>query len=57
VSKVLAQSRELVAGTRAIQLMNHETGDSDCPGCACRHDRKGLHLDICENGIKHVTGR
>ena len=26
VAKVLAQSRELVAGTRAIQLMNHENG-------------------------------
>ena len=55
VAKVLAQSRELVAGTRAIQLMNHENGGFDCPGCAWPDDRKGLHLDICENGIKHVT--
>ena len=55
VAKVLAHSRELVAGTRAIQLMNHENGGFDCPGCAWPDDTKGLHLDICENGIKHVT--
>ena len=55
VAKVLAQSRELVAGSRAIQLMNHENGGFDCPGCAWPDDTKGLHLDICENGIKHVT--
>ena len=35
--------------------MNHENGGFDCPGCAWPDDRKGLHLDICENGIKHVT--
>ena len=35
--------------------MNHENGGYDCPGCAWPDDRKGLHLDICENGIKHVT--
>ena len=55
VAKVLGQSRELVAGTRAIQLMNHETGGFDRPGRAWPNDRKDLHLDICENGIKHVT--
>jgi molybdopterin-dependent oxidoreductase alpha subunit len=35
--------------------MNHENSGFDCPGCAWPDDRKGLHLDICENGIKHVT--
>ena len=45
----------MVAGTRAIQRMNHENGGFDCPGCAWPDDTKGLHLDICENGIKHVT--
>jgi molybdopterin-dependent oxidoreductase alpha subunit len=55
VGKVVVQSRELIAGTRAIQRMNHENGGFDCPGCAWPDDRKGLHLDICENGIKHVT--
>ena len=35
--------------------MNHEDGGFDCPGCAWPDDPKGLHLDICENGIKHVT--
>jgi anaerobic selenocysteine-containing dehydrogenase len=55
VAKVLVDSRELIAGTRAIQRMNHENGGFDCPGCAWPDDTKGLHLDICENGIKHVT--
>jgi molybdopterin-dependent oxidoreductase alpha subunit len=55
VAKVLAQTREPLAGPRAIQRMNHEDGGFDCPGCAWPDDRKGLHLDICENGIKHVT--
>jgi molybdopterin-dependent oxidoreductase alpha subunit len=55
VAKVLVQSGELVAGSRAIQRMNHENGGFDCPGCAWPDDTKGLHLDICENGIKHVT--
>jgi molybdopterin-dependent oxidoreductase alpha subunit len=55
VANVLVQSHELVAGTRAIQRMNHENGGFDCPGCAWPDDTKGLHLDICENGIKHVT--
>ena len=55
VAKVLVRSGELVAGSRAIQLMNHENGGFDCPGCAWPDDTKGLHLDICENGIKHVT--
>ncbi|WP_405682621.1 molybdopterin-dependent oxidoreductase [Streptomyces sp. NBC_00057] len=35
--------------------MNHENTGFDCPGCAWPDDTKGLHLDICENGIKHVT--
>ena len=35
--------------------MNHEDKGFDCPGCAWPDDPKGLHLDICENGIKHVT--
>jgi hypothetical protein len=32
VAKVLVGSRELVAGSRAIQRMNHEDGGFDCPG-------------------------
>jgi molybdopterin-dependent oxidoreductase alpha subunit len=35
--------------------MNHENTGFDCPGCAWPDDTKGLHLDICENGVKHVT--
>ncbi|WP_051063537.1 FdhF/YdeP family oxidoreductase [Nocardiopsis halophila] len=55
VGKVLARTREPVEGPRATLLMNHENKGFDCPGCAWPDDRKGLHLDICENGIKHVT--
>ena len=35
--------------------MNHENSGFDCPGCAWPDDRHGLHLDLCENGIKHTT--
>ncbi len=45
----------MVEGVRAIFRMNHENGGFDCPGCAWPDDRKGLRMDICENGIKHVT--
>ncbi|HTF47339.1 MAG TPA: hypothetical protein VK735_07825, partial [Pseudonocardia sp.] len=55
VTKVLGRTREVVRGPHAILKMNHENGGFDCPGCAWPDDRKGLHLDICENGIKHVT--
>ncbi|MET8468809.1 FdhF/YdeP family oxidoreductase [Streptomyces sp. NPDC006422] len=55
VTRFLVRERELVDGPRAILKMNHENGGFDCPGCAWPDDRKGLHLDICENGIKHVT--
>jgi len=55
VTRVLAKTREPARGPQAILKMNHEHGGFDCPGCAWPDDRKGLHLDICENGIKHVT--
>lgn len=55
VSHVLLRERELVDGPRAIFRMNHEGDGFDCPGCAWPDDTKGLKLDICENGIKHVT--
>jgi molybdopterin-dependent oxidoreductase alpha subunit len=55
VGLVLLQQGELINGTRAIFRMNHENGGFDCPGCAWPDDRKGLRMDICENGIKHVT--
>ncbi|RMI34130.1 FdhF/YdeP family oxidoreductase [Nocardia stercoris] len=47
--------KEPVSGSRAILKMNHENGGFDCPGCAWPDSIKGTHLDICENGIKHVT--
>jgi molybdopterin-dependent oxidoreductase alpha subunit len=55
VGLTLLRQGELVDGVRAVFRMNHENGGFDCPGCAWPDDRKGLHLDICENGIKHVT--
>ncbi|WP_106974079.1 FdhF/YdeP family oxidoreductase [Kitasatospora phosalacinea] len=55
VAKVVAATGEWLDGPRAVLRMNHEDGGFDCPGCAWPDDYKGLHLDICENGIKHVT--
>ena len=55
VGRVVAKTREPVRGPLAVLKMNHENGGFDCPGCAWPDDRNGLHLDICENGIKHVT--
>ncbi|MET8425513.1 FdhF/YdeP family oxidoreductase [Nocardia sp. NPDC004860] len=55
VTGFLAREGEPIIGPRAILKMNHENGGFDCPGCAWPDDMKGLHLDICENGIKHVT--
>jgi molybdopterin-dependent oxidoreductase alpha subunit len=55
VTGVLLKQGELLDGARAVFKMNHENGGFDCPGCAWPDDRKGLRLDICENGIKHST--
>ncbi|MEV0431642.1 FdhF/YdeP family oxidoreductase [Nocardia sp. NPDC050413] len=52
---MIGQEKEPLLGTRAILKMNHENGGFDCPGCAWPDSIKGIHLDICENGIKHVT--
>src|ERR1700721_1782474 len=56
VTEVLLKQGEILDGTRAVLKMNHENGGFDCPGCAWPDDRKGLRLDICENGIKNATG-
>jgi molybdopterin-dependent oxidoreductase alpha subunit len=55
VGSVLERSAEPVEGIRALVVMNHEDGGFDCPGCAWPDDPSGLRLDICENGVKHVT--
>ncbi|GAA4488963.1 FdhF/YdeP family oxidoreductase [Microbacterium panaciterrae] len=55
VGMVLAKQREPVAGSGAMLLMNHGVSGYDCPGCAWPDDLGNLRLDICENGIKHVT--
>src|SRR6266516_6663327 len=55
VGKVLERAGEPLEGFRALFVMNHEDGGFDCPGCAWPDDPNGLHLDICENGVKHAT--
>jgi CheY-like chemotaxis protein len=55
VGLTLVRQGEIIDGVRAVFRMNHEDGGFDCPGCAWPDDRKGLRMDICENGIKHVT--
>ncbi|WP_211240963.1 FdhF/YdeP family oxidoreductase [Hamadaea tsunoensis] len=55
VGHVLLHSPEPLDGMRALLVMNQENGGFDCPGCAWPDDPTGLHLDICENGVKHVT--
>ncbi|HWX95443.1 MAG TPA: molybdopterin-dependent oxidoreductase, partial [Solirubrobacteraceae bacterium] len=52
---MLERAGEPLEGFRALFVMNHEDGGFDCPGCAWPDDPTGLHLDICENGVKHVT--
>src|SRR5882724_11025356 len=55
VGKVIERAGEPLEGLRALFVMNHEDGGFDCPGCAWPDDPSGLRLDICENGVKHVT--
>ncbi len=55
VARVLERAGEPAEGFRALFVMNHEAGGFDCPGCAWPDDPNGLHLDLCENGVKHVT--
>src|SRR6201988_4193259 len=55
VSNVLLRAGEPREGVRALFVMNHENGGFDCPGWAWPDDPGGLRLDICENGVKHVT--
>ena len=55
VAAVLERAGEPVDGFRALFRMNHQHGGFDCPGCAWPDDPTGLRLDICENGVKHVT--
>ena len=55
VASVLERAGESLEGVRALFVMNHQNGGFDCPGCAWPDDPSGLKLDICENGVKHVT--
>jgi molybdopterin-dependent oxidoreductase alpha subunit len=55
VARVLERAGNPPEGFRALFVMNHENGGFDCPGCAWPDDPEGLRLDLCENGVKHVT--
>jgi molybdopterin-dependent oxidoreductase alpha subunit len=55
VGRVLERAGEPLEGFRALFVMNKEDGGFDCPGCAWPDDPDGLKLDLCENGVKHVT--
>ncbi|WP_447911544.1 FdhF/YdeP family oxidoreductase [Microbacterium phyllosphaerae] len=55
VGRVVLDQREPIAGPLAMLQMNHPVSGYDCPGCAWPDDLGNLKLDICENGIKHVT--
>ena len=55
VGMVLLREREPIAGSEAMLIMNHGRSGFDCPGCAWPDDLGNLRLDICENGVKHVT--
>jgi molybdopterin-dependent oxidoreductase alpha subunit len=55
VAEVLERSGTPAEGVRALFVMNQEDGGFDCPGCAWPDDPSGLHMDICENGVKHAT--
>ncbi|MET9216268.1 MULTISPECIES: FdhF/YdeP family oxidoreductase [unclassified Nocardia] len=52
---MVRKEHELLSGTRAILKMNHPPHGFDCPGCAWPDATDGLKLDVCENGIKHVS--
>jgi molybdopterin-dependent oxidoreductase alpha subunit len=55
VGEVIEKAGQPVDAVRALFTMNNENGGFDCPGCAWPDDPNGLRLDICENGVKHVT--
>jgi anaerobic selenocysteine-containing dehydrogenase len=55
VARVIEEAGQSIDAFRAMLTMNHEDGGFDCPGCAWPDDPTGLRLDICENGIRHVT--
>ncbi|MFC6012940.1 FdhF/YdeP family oxidoreductase [Nocardia lasii] len=52
---MVLKEHETFIGTKAILKMNHQVHGFDCPGCAWPDATDGLVLDVCENGIKHVT--
>ncbi|MDE2506301.1 MAG: FdhF/YdeP family oxidoreductase [Planctomycetota bacterium] len=55
VGLTLVKEGTAIAGTQAVFTMNHAGVGFDCPGCAWPDDNRGLHMDVCENGIKHAA--
>src|SRR5690606_22122106 len=54
VGKTLVSQRTMRDSPAILLRMNHDGRGFDCPGCAWPDDQK-VHLDICENGIKHAA--
>lgn len=55
VATFLGKQGAVGSGATAMLRMNHEQNGFDCPGSAWPDDLKGLKLDLCENGVKHVA--
>lgn len=54
VGKILFHQRAMREAPGIFFNMNKENRGFDCPGCAWPDDSK-IHMDICENGVKHST--
>lgn len=54
VGKLLARGRALAKAPHIMLKMNQHGEGFDCPGCAWP-DAPTVHLDICENGVKHSS--
>ncbi|MFD3743167.1 FdhF/YdeP family oxidoreductase [Nocardia sp. NPDC058633] len=52
---MVGKEHQPLLGTKAVLKMNHPAHGFDCPGCAWPDATDGTTLDVCENGIKHVT--
>jgi hypothetical protein len=55
VGEVIEKAGTPIEGVRALFVMNQPDGRFDCPGCAWPDDPAHIKLDLCENGVKHVT--
>ncbi|HYI24151.1 MAG TPA: FdhF/YdeP family oxidoreductase [Thermomicrobiales bacterium] len=54
VAETILHQRAMREAPGIMFRMNHHVQGWDCPGCAWPDDQH-VHLDICENGIKHAA--